>query len=185
MNILSVFDFFLYLFFKDLNPFDVFLHFSYYINNLPDNVICDNAICADDTTLSSKCDQAFDLWQQLELTSELESYLRDTVEWGKKCLVDFNVGKTQLVSFGWSNNKGFIDGKMNGSALEEKLSFKMLGLTFSFKLDWGSYIISITKTASRKIGALIRSTNFLSDEVALYLYKSTIRPCMEHCCWCP
>ena len=58
----------------------------------------------------------------------------------------------------------------------------MLELTFSSKLDWGSYIISIAKTASKKIGALIRSMKFLSPEVALYLYKSTIRPCMEYCC---
>ena len=71
--------------------------------------------------------------------------------------------------------------KIDGSVLEEKSSFKMLGLTSS-KLDWGSYIISIAKTASKKIGALIRSMKFLSPEVALYLYKSTIRPCMEYCC---
>ena len=71
---------------------------------------------------------------------------------------------------------------MYGSVLEENSSFKMLGLTFSSKLDWGSYIISIAKTASKKIGALIRSMKFLSPEVALYLYKSTIRPCMEYCC---
>ena len=58
----------------------------------------------------------------------------------------------------------------------------MLGLTFSSKLDWGSYIISIAKTASKKIGALIRSMKFHSPEVALYLYKSTICPCMEYCC---
>ena len=47
--------------------------FLLYINDLPDNVICDIAIYADDTTLYSKCDQASDLWQQLELASELES----------------------------------------------------------------------------------------------------------------
>ena len=58
----------------------------------------------------------------------------------------------------------------------------MLGLTFSSKLDWGSYIVSIAKTASKKIGGLIRSMKFLSPEVALYLYKSTISPCMEYCC---
>ena len=46
----------------------------------------------------------------------------------------------------------------------------------------GSYIISIAKIASKKIGALICSMKFLSPEVALYLYKSTIRPCMEYCC---
>ena len=71
---------------------------------------------------------------------------------------------------------------MDVSVLEGKSSFEILGLTFSSKLDWGSYIISITKTASKKIGALIRSMKFLSPEVALYLYKSTIRPCMEYCC---
>ena len=48
------------------------------------DVICDIAIHADNTTLYSKCDQASDLWQQLELASELESDLRDTVDWGRK-----------------------------------------------------------------------------------------------------
>ena len=59
---------------------------------------------------------------------------------------------------------------------------KLLRLIFSSKLDWGSYIISIAKTASKKIGALIRSMKFLSPEAVLFLYKSTIRPCMEYCC---
>ena len=109
--------------------------FLIYINDLPDDVICNIAIYADDSTLYSKCDQASDLGQQLELASELESDLRDTVNWGKKWLVDFNAGKTQLVSFDRSNNNGSIDVKMDGSVLEEKSSFKMLGLTFSSILD--------------------------------------------------
>ena len=71
---------------------------------------------------------------------------------------------------------------MDGSVPEEKTSFKILGLTFSSKLDLGSYVVSIAKTASKKFGALIHSTKFLSPEVALYLYKYTIRPCMEYCC---
>ena len=102
--------------------------FLLYINDLPDDVICDIAIYADDTTLYSKCNQASDLWQQLELASELESDLQNTVDWGKKWLVDFNAGKTQLVSFDQSNNTGFIDVKMDESVLEEKSPFKMLGL---------------------------------------------------------
>ena len=86
------------------------------------------SLLADDTTVFSMCDQASDLWQQLELAFELESDLRDVVE------------------------EKFLD--------EEKSSFRMLGLTFSSKLDWGSYIISIAKTASKKIGALIHSMKF-------------------------
>ena len=122
------------------------------------------------------------MWQQLELASEIESDLRDPEDWGKKWLVDFDAGKTQLVSFDRSNNTGAINLKMDGSVLEEKSSCKMLGLTFSCKLDLGSFIISIAKTASRKIRVLICSMKFLSPEVALYLYKSTIQPCMEYCC---
>ena len=51
-----------------------------YIHDLPDDVICDIAVYADDTTIYSKCDQASDVWQQLELASELESDLQDTVD---------------------------------------------------------------------------------------------------------
>ena len=72
---------------------------------------------------------------------------------------------------------------MDGSVLEGKSSFMTLGLTFSAQLDWCSYVISIAKTASKKIGALIRSMKFLSPEVALYLYKSNIHPCMKYCCY--
>ena len=104
------------------------------------------------------------------------------MDWGTKWLVDFNAGKTQLVLFNQSNNTDATDVKMDGSVLEEKSSFKMLGLTFSSKLDWGPYIISIAKTASKRIGALICSMKFLSPEVPLYLYKFTIRPCMEYYC---
>ena len=109
--------------------------FLLYINDLLDDVICNIAMYADDTTLCSKYDQASDMWQQLELASELESDLRDTVDWGRKWLIDFNGGKIQLVSFDQSKNTGTIDVKMDGSVVEEKSSFKMLGLTFSSKLD--------------------------------------------------
>ena len=93
--------------------------FLLYINDLPDDITCDIAIYAD-TTLYSKCDRASDLWQQLGLASELESDLRDTVDWGKNWLVDFSTGKTQLVLLDQFNNNGSIDVKMGGSVLEEK-----------------------------------------------------------------
>ena len=70
---------------------------------------------------------------------------------------------------------------MHRSVPEEKSFFKMLTLTFSSKLDWGSSIISIAKTASKKIGALICSMKFPSPEVALYLNKLTMWPFMEYC----
>ena len=73
---------------------------------------------------------------------------------GKKWLVDFSAGKSQLVSSDQSNNCGA-------------------------NMDRGSYIVSISQTASKKICALIGSIEFISHEVALYLCKSIIRSCME------
>ena len=66
-----------------------------YINDLPNYVICNNAIYTDDSTFYFKCDQG--------LVFELESTLRDTVSWGWKCLTDFSAGKTDLVWFDQSN----------------------------------------------------------------------------------
>ena len=120
-----------------------------YINDLPHYLICNTAIYADDTTVYSKCDQASDLWQQLEFASEIESDLQDTVDWSRKGLVDFNAGKTQLVLFNGSNSTGAIYVKMDVVVLEEKSSFKMLGLTFLFKLHWASYLL--LKLAPKKL----------------------------------
>ena len=55
-----------------------------YINDFLDDVSCDIAIYSDDTTLCFKINHGSDLWEQLELASELESDLRDTVNWSRK-----------------------------------------------------------------------------------------------------
>ena len=87
---------------------------------MPDDVICNIVIYADDTTLYSKSDQASDLWQQLELASELEYDLQDTVDWGRKWLINSNAGKTQQISFDQSNKTDVINVKIDGFVLEEK-----------------------------------------------------------------
>ena len=46
--------------------------------------------------------------------------LQDTVNCGKKSLVDFNVGQNQLLSSDQSNNTGIIDVKMDGPVLDKK-----------------------------------------------------------------
>ena len=68
--------------------------------------------------------------QQLELAFEFKSDLLDTTDWGKRQLVNFDDGM-----FDGSNNSGVIDAKINGSALEEKSSFKIMGVSFFSKLD--------------------------------------------------
>ena len=151
--------------------------FLLYINELPDDVICNIAFYADDTTLYSKCDQTPNLWQQLrKLLNWNLTYKTIWTGAGNGFLI------LMLKKVNLFHETGAIDVKMDGSVLEGKPSFKMLGLPFSFKLDWASYIIFIAKTASDKIGALICSMKFLSLEVALYLFKPTMWSCMGYCC---
>ena len=101
--------------------------FLIYINDLHDDVICNIAIYADDTTLYCNCNQASDLWQQYELAFELESDLRDTVDWGYRWLVDFNAGKTQVVLLDQRNNNGSIDVKMDGLFLRKNYLLRCWG----------------------------------------------------------
>ena len=145
-------------------PF-LILHFSYYTWMTFLMMLYCYLDAADDTTLYSKCDQTFDLWQQLELVSELES---DTADWGKKWLVDS------------------VNGKINWFYLTSLITLVLLTwkrmCLFMRKNHllrcWGwpsllNWIVAIAKTASKKIGDLIHSMKFLSPEVSLYFCKST------------
>ena len=54
---------------------------------------------------------------------------------------------------------------------------------FLFLIGLGLLHYLYCQNCFQKVGFLILSMKFLSPEVALYLYKSTIRPCMEYCCY--
>ena len=84
--------------------------FLLYINDFPDDVICNIAICVDSTTLYCRCDNDTCFWQHVVLASELESKLLATADWGRSWFIDFN-------NLDCSNNCGGIDVKMNESVL--------------------------------------------------------------------
>ena len=113
-------------------PFLV-LRFSYYAL-MTFLMMLSVILLSDNTTLYFKCDQVSDLWQQLELASEIESDLQTLWTGSRSGLLISALGKL----LDRSNNTGSIDVKVDGSVLEEISSFQMLDLTFSSKLDWGS-----------------------------------------------
>ena len=150
--------------------------FLLYFDDLPD-VICSIAIYADDTTLYSKCDQASDLWQQLESASELNLTYK-TINWGRNWLVDFNAGKTQLVSFDLSKNTGAIDVNMDRFVPVENHLLKCW--------DWLS-LLNWTRTLALPILLNLPPRKLepwfvLRSFFLLRLLYISIRPCVEYCC---
>ena len=106
--------------------------FLLYINHPRNNFICHIAIHANDISFYSKWNQTSDLWQQLELASELGSHLQDTVDLRRKWLLDFNVRKTQLVSLDKSTDSGVIDVKKMGLFLKKNHLLRSWGCVFLF-----------------------------------------------------
>ena len=154
--------------------------FLVFINDLPDGALSRIGIYADDTTVYSSVGKS-GVFEKVESAAELQDDLRGIVEWGNRWLVSFNATKTKLLSFHRHRDPSLVPVEMNGIALPEKTSFRLLGITFTPSMDWKPYIQSIAKAASRRVGSLYRAQRFLTPETILHLYKSTIRPCMEYC----
>ena len=74
--------------------------------------------------------------------------LQDTADWGRNWVVDFNAVKTQLVYLTSLIIPVLLIRNQATLFLRKKSSFKMLVFSFSFKLDWGSYVITIVKLFS-------------------------------------
>ena len=117
--------------------------------------------------------------QQLELATELESGLQNLVDWGKKWLVDFSAGKTQLVLFDWSSDSVAFDVKMDGSVLEVRCweCWHCLSL-----LNWvGALTLSpLLRLLPRKLESWFLPWSFYFPKL---LFTSTnLRSCIEYCC---
>ena len=118
----------------------------------------------------------------LELASEFESDIRDTANWGMKWLVVFNAGKTQPDLFDQSKTLVLLVWKWMGLFLRKNLLLRCWG--WLSLLNWiGAVTLSLLlKLALKELEKLFLWSLFLSLEVALYLYKSVIQPCIEYRC---
>lgn len=156
--------------------------FLMFINDLPDNLICELVIYADDSTLYSCLDMKSGNQERIDLVNSLESDLSQVSAWAEQWHVALNSEKTKVLSVNRYKNSETTPISMSGEVLQESTSFRLVGLTISNDFSWNEYITSVAKKASMKVGTLYRARNYLSPECILHLYKSLIRPCMEYCC---
>ena len=91
------------------------------------------------------------LQQQLELASKLESDIQDTVDQGRKWLVDFNVEKTQFVSFDQFNNTGAINKEIDKSVIEENHLLKCWECLILLNQIWAVTVFLLLKLPPRKL----------------------------------
>ena len=156
--------------------------FLMFINDLPDNLVCNLVMYADDSTLYSCLDEKSDNQNRLDLVNSLELDLDHITTWADNWHISINSEKTKVLSINRYKNLDKLSISMSGKSLQESTSFRLVGLTISNELTWNEYINSIAKKASMKVGTLYRARSYLSPECILHLYKSLIRPCMEYCC---
>ena len=154
--------------------------FLVYINDLPDNVLSQLAMYADDSTLY--CVSPNSLYtSRSEVAASLDRDLEKVLRWGNDWLITFNDKKTKLLSLSRSRDDAFPSIHMGPSTLPEVSDLRLLGLDISTNASWEKYISGIAKSASMRVGCLYRAQKFLHPEAILYLYKATIRPLMEYC----
>ena len=105
--------------------------------------------------------------------------LRNIIGWGRKWLVDFSIGKIQIVSFDLSNNCSIIVIKMVFSDIYILKCWVCLSV-----LNWigALNIDSITISDSKKNWVFVSSMNNIPSEAALYLCKYSTRLCIEYFC---
>ena len=154
--------------------------FLVFINELPDEVLSRIGIYTDGATLYSSIGKSV-FFEKVESAGELQLDLRSIAEWIDRWVVVFIATKTNPLSFNRHRDPLLVSMEMNGLELPEEISFRLLGLTFTRSMNWKLYIQSIAKAVSWKLGSLYRAQRFLTPESILYMYKFTIRPCIEYC----
>ena len=153
--------------------------FLFYINDLPDRILSELAIYADDTTLFTAYRGSLST-SRSQASSTLNQDLTNVVAWGKDWLLSFNQKKSHLLSLSGSRTPTLPDICMDSVQLQELPGIRLLGLDITSNLSWDKYISDIAKRASQRLGCLYRARRYLTSSAMLHLYKATIREYCSH-----
>ena len=111
----------------------------------------------------------------------LSEDLQIILDWGTKNLVKFDASKTQSCSLSQKKSTNIHPIFRNGTSLQNKESFDLVGVAFQHDLSWHGHITSIATSAAKKLGFLFRALRYFSSLNLYTLYVSQIRHCLEYC----
>ena len=94
----------------------------------------------------------------------------------------FNASKTQFLHMTTRRGDLPLDYNLffDNTKLEPSPNLNILGVSFSPNLSWKEHIVSLAKSASRRLGVLGRLREFYTPSQLLSVYKGQVRPCMEY-----
>lgn len=150
------------------------LLFVIYINDLPDEVISEIAMFADDTKIFRKVDSIND--------SFLIQHDIETLEkWSEDWLLKFHPDKCHVLTIGrFSDIKHAHPYKLHGEELEHVFSEKDLGVIIDSELSFEQHISEKVMKANSIMGLIRRSFTYLDSKVFRSLYVSFVRPHLEY-----
>ena len=99
--------------------------------------------------------------------------------------MEFNVSKCKVVHYGRCNIGHSY--KMQGQLLNEAVSEKDLGVTFTNDLKVATQCKEVYAKANQMLGLVSRTIQFRNPSVLMNLYKSLVRPHLDYCStvWSP
>ena len=149
--------------------------YSYYINDITDNLTNLARLFTDDTSLAQSGNDS----KVMEL--EINSDFRTLDQWAKNWFVDFNPKKTQALVI-----SNITVPKMNiefrSDPVEIVKNQKHLGVIVSSDLNWTDHIDNIVKTSLKQVNAFRKLKFTLPKRALSNIYLCFIRPVVEYAC---
>ena len=146
--------------------------FLVYINDLPDDIVSQVRLFADDTaiylTLENKSD-----------SDKLQRDLDKLQTWEARWDTEFNPFKCQVVRVTSSRNPLQTQYILHGQVLEAVSSARYLGVDISSNLSWNTQVDRITANANRSLGFIKRNIKTKSPQIREMAYQSLVRPRLE------
>ena len=149
------------------------LLFSVYVNDITraSASVCDINLFADDTFAFMSSPTASALQAKIQLAAEVISC------WFSEWHLTVNITKTVSMVIRSKNMPPCtLSIRTNDKPVEQRVTNRHLGVTFSSTLRWAEHIDSIIYNASRKLGVLRRLRRTLTPAVLLDIYTTCIRP---------
>lgn len=149
------------------------LLFLIYINDLPNNIVNQLRLFADDCVIYTTIRNPGD-------SIALQHDLNHIAAWCDQSLMPLNTEKCKLVSFTRKKTVSQFSYKINSFPIAAVTSYKYLGVHLSPSLSWTFHIQTICSDAARTLGYLRRNLKLASPDIKKLAYLTFVRPKLEY-----